>query len=197
MTLIFVVMQYVGNTDLLHRLRIDSWDPSALAKADEQTISRVSTGFEFFANFLTLLVLLDAGGLRSALLNNTVGKETIASSTLVLTSAWQPLYIAWIVACAIVSLGAVILYIRPNLVRLRLVAHATSNLIVVAGVAISLRTGALVAATSSAISAADLAKLNMVLSWTIAAIAIGAGLAAIFAIRKLIRPAKRRVVVAV
>jgi hypothetical protein len=138
------------------------WDPSALPAPSAAPVSRIESAFEFIANFTMLTIVLFAGPWFA---------KTIAP--LAWTPAWQPAWYATILGTTIVCGTAFAVYLTPAWTKLRYINGIVSQLIMIAGSALTLGGGTLVTLRNpGGVGVAQLGVLNMMAQWSIGIVII-------------------------
>ncbi|HTA39107.1 MAG TPA: hypothetical protein VK760_08535 [Candidatus Acidoferrales bacterium] len=121
--------------------RLVRWDPRRLPDpSGPPPAPRGSTLIEFIVNFLMLLALLDAAGPHRVPLDSVVS-GILATMHATLTSSWQAAYVGTIAGCALLVLGAIVVFIAPRLTMLLEVVRVISSAVVIAGIAVTLHAG--------------------------------------------------------
>ena len=144
-TIVFILNERVpnngnrnGNTMVTWLFR---WDPRRLPEPGVRPpVPRSSSLAEFIANFLALLVLLDAGGARRIPLDMLIA-NALRNMHATLTPAWHPAYIGTIAGTALLSFAAITVFVRPQLTALHEVARAVSSAATMIGIALTLQAG--------------------------------------------------------
>ncbi len=117
------------------------WDPRRLPEPGAlPPVPRSSSLAEFIANFLALLVLLDAGGSHRIPLD-TLLANALRNMHATLTPAWHPAYIGTIAGTALLALAAITVFVRPKLTALHEVVRAMSSAATMIGIALTLQAG--------------------------------------------------------
>lgn len=175
-TIIFAVIERAGSRAVLEKL--DRWDPRKLPAPDTMPrVSRGKTAIEFIANTSMLIVTIEAwrGSLQAFI------------APFMLTGAWRVLYVALIIACSMVALAAVAVYIRPMLGKVQLVARVLASGVTLSGVGLALRSGTLVTAHAGAVSTTTLATVNTIVEVNVIIFMAAVAITAAVDVWKLIR----------
>ena len=155
------------------------WDPRRLpAPGVLPPVPRSSALAEFVANFLALLVLLDASGPHRIPLDSIVAGALVGMHAS-LTPAWHGAYAGLIAGTALVALAAIVAFVWPRLGTIHELARLVASGVVIVGIAITLQAGPWIRPSDGALNTAALYTL-------VAAIAILA-LQAMVSVRILTR----------
>jgi hypothetical protein len=103
-------------------------------------VPRHSTIAEFIANFIALLVLLDARGPHHIPLDIILANALIDVHA-TLTPAWYPAYVGTIAGTALIAIAAITVFMQPRLTALHELAHAIASAVVIVGIAFTLQAG--------------------------------------------------------
>ncbi len=134
-TIIFAVSERVPQR------RTRDWDPRRLpAPSSLAPMPRGSSIIEFIANFVALLVLVDASGPHRVPLDAILA-EMLRELHASLTPAWQDAYIGTIAATALLAASAMAVFLQPRLRPMHESVRGLSSAIVIVGVALTLRNG--------------------------------------------------------
>jgi hypothetical protein len=129
---------------IARRIAARNWDPRTLQAA--RTVPpapRFGALVEFIANTFMLLVLVDAGGAHHIPLDAVVA-STLTALHAALTPAWHPLYVATLAGTAMLSISAIVLFVRPEF-SLHELVRGISSTVVLAGIVLTLQAGRLIA----------------------------------------------------
>ena len=118
-----------------------SWDPRRLPTPGVRSpVPRSSALAEFVANFIALLVLLDAPGPHRIPLDIVVA-NVLRSMHATLTPAWHAAYVGTAAGCALLAISAIIVFVQPRLTAMHEFIRAVASVSVVLGVALTLQAG--------------------------------------------------------
>lgn len=135
------------------------WDPRRLPPPGIVSPQpRGSTLIEFIANFMMLLVLLDAGGAQRIPLDRIIA-AALAAMHASLTPAWHGAYIATIAATAVLAISAIATFVQPRLATLHEGVRGLTSLVVIAGIGLTLTAGPLFAPAGNTLNTPVVAAL--------------------------------------
>jgi hypothetical protein len=118
-----------------------NWDPRRLpAPSANAPVPRSSSIVEFIANFLALLVLLDAPGPHHVPLDIAIG-NVLQSMHLTLTPAWHAALIAGIASTALLAVSAMVVFLRPSLSTVHETVRGVASAVLMAGIALTIQAG--------------------------------------------------------
>jgi MFS family permease len=121
--------------------RFYKWDPRQLPDPGQRPpAKRGPTLIEFIANFLMLLVLLDAAEPHHVPLDELVA-GMLATMHATLMPSWQALYVGTIAGTAVLALGAIVVFVQPRWSAVLESARAISSVAVIIGIAFTLHAG--------------------------------------------------------
>ena len=180
-TLVFILAERFPGETPLERFGVGTWDPRALPPTDVRPVPRFNSLMEFLANAVALMVLLDVGSARSALLAILLGPFAAATS-LQLTVAWQPLYIALVIGSATIAAISLLVFVKPFWRTPYEFVRMLANCGVIAGTALTMRAGPLI---TSAADPALATSVNTIALWVLAAAIAILALAVALAVRAL------------
>jgi hypothetical protein len=138
-TILFVVVERLpqGRVNEL----TSKWDPLELpAPSTLPPASRFSALAEFIANFIAVLVLLDAWGPHHIPVVAQIA-SFLAQFHASFTGAWFPAYIATLAGSALIAGSAIAVFVRPNLSWLHEFFRAFASAVAAIGIAITLANG--------------------------------------------------------
>lgn len=191
-TLVFALVERFHTRPVLVEIGADRWDPRRLPKAGGSApYPRYKSAFEFAANVLALLVLLDVAGARHGLFTLTFGSGAGLVSALQLTAAWQPVYASLVAGTALVAAGAAVVYVKPDWNALRLGLQVAASAIFAAGIGMTMRAGALLAVHGTAVSAADALALQTLVSISLFITLCAVALAGAVSLWRLVKTLQR------
>lgn len=153
-TIIFAVSERVPHS-ATSRLpfRRRNWDPRRLPSPGMlPPVPRGSALVEFIANFIALLVLIDATGPHHIPLDAMIANIS-RDLHLALTPAWHAAYIGTISGTALIAIAAIAVFVWPQLSALREVAHVAGSLMTIAGIALTLQAGPWIEPSNSPLNA--------------------------------------------
>lgn len=137
------------------------WDPRRLPVPGAQLpVPRFSALAEFIANFLVLLVLLDAPNAHHRIPLDSLFASVLAALHAVPTAAWYPALVGVCVGTALLALSSIVLFVRPQLSGLHEFVRALSSASSVAGIAVTLASGPLIESRAAGINTAALYTLG-------------------------------------
>lgn len=117
------------------------WDPRRLPAPNAwPPVPRTSSMAEFIANFLALLVLLDAAGPHHIPLDAVVASMLQAMQSS-LTPAWHGAYIGTIAGSALLAASALAAFVRPQLGAVHEGVRVLASAVTIAGIAFTLQAG--------------------------------------------------------
>ncbi|HLI95390.1 MAG TPA: hypothetical protein VKT72_04785 [Candidatus Baltobacteraceae bacterium] len=110
------------------------WDPRRLpAPGALAPVPRTSSIAEFIANFLALLVVLDAPGPHRIPLDTAIA-TVLQSLHLTFTPAWHAAYLAAIASTALLAASAIAVFVQPRLGAVHEAVRGASSLVLMAGI---------------------------------------------------------------
>lgn len=158
-TVVFALSERVPQRDGHHFGTPSRWDPRRLpAPGACPPAPRSSTLAEFIANFIALLVLLDAAGPHHIPLDILLA-NALADMHATLTPAWHAAYIGTVAGTALVAISAIAVFVQPHLTALRETARALAGAVVIVGIAFTLQAGPWVQPADGALNAGALYAL--------------------------------------
>lgn len=117
------------------------WDPRRLPAPNAwPPVPRTSSMAEFIANFLALLVLLDAAGPHHIPLDAVLASMLQAMQSS-LTPAWHGAYIGTIAGSALLAASALAAFVRPQLGAVHEGVRVLASAVTIAGIAFTLQAG--------------------------------------------------------
>lgn len=117
------------------------WDPSRLPSPGVRPpVPRSSSLAEFIANFLALLVLLDAAGAHRIPLDALVA-NALLDMHVTLTPAWHAAYIGTAAGTGLLAFAAITVFVWPRLTALHEVARAVASAASIVGIVFTLQAG--------------------------------------------------------
>lgn len=117
------------------------WDPRRLPAPNAwPPVPRTSSMAEFIANFLALLVLLDAAGPHHVPLDAVLASMLQAMQSS-LTPAWHGAYIGTIAGSALLAASALAAFVRPQLGAVHEGVRVLASAVTIAGIAFTLQAG--------------------------------------------------------
>jgi hypothetical protein len=172
-TVIFVLIERAPSTrSPLDRIGITKWDPRTLPAPGTPRVSRFTSFIDAVVNGIVLFAFLEAG--RHAQAPIQFGLYSFS-----LTTAWYPLYVAMIVSSGAIAVTAIATWIRPQWAMLRAMVGLLASVLVVAGAALTLHRGPLIAPL--------LSDVNTLLVWCLWWAIVIAPAAALINARSLLR----------
>ncbi|MBV9269726.1 MAG: hypothetical protein JO165_01430, partial [Candidatus Eremiobacteraeota bacterium] len=130
------------------------WDPRRLPPASVHApVRRSSAIAEFIANFIALLVLLDAGGAHHVPLDSLLA-GAMQQMHVGLTPAWSGAYIGTIAGTALIAVSAIAVFLVPRLTLLHEFVRIVASICVIAGLGVTLRAGTLLQGATERINTA-------------------------------------------
>ncbi len=141
-TVIFALSERTPNrTNLFNPLK---WDPRRLPAPNARPpVPRTSSIAEFIANFLALLVLLDATRPHHIPFDAVLG-NTLQAMQISLTPAWHGAYIGTIAGTAILAASALVLFVRPQFAAAHEALRIVASVVTIAGIAVTLQASPLI-----------------------------------------------------
>ncbi|MHB8148173.1 MAG: hypothetical protein ACYDGM_13070 [Vulcanimicrobiaceae bacterium] len=173
-TIVFAVSERVPQRDGHHSgMWLFQWDPRRLpAPGARPPVPRRSTLAEFIANFLALLVLLDAGGAHHIPLDILLA-NALHGMHATLTPAWHAAYAGAIAGTTLIAISAIAVFVQPQLTALHEFVRVLASAVVIVGIAVTLQAGSWIwpadaplntAALYALVSALVILGLNLALS---------------------------------
>lgn len=137
------------------------WDPRRLPVPGAQVpVPRFSALAEFIANFLVLLVLLDAPNPQHRIPLDAVFASVLAALHATPTAAWYPAFVGVAAGTALLALSSLVVFVRPQLSGLHEFVRALSSASSIAGIAIALTSGPLIQSPYAGLNTAALYTLG-------------------------------------
>lgn len=150
------------------------WDPRRLpAPGVLAPVPRSSALAEFVANFMALLVLLDAPGPHRIPLDSIVA-AALDGMHASLTPAWHGAYIGLIAGSGLLALAAIVAFIWPRPAVMHELARLVASAVVIVGVAFTLRAGPWISPSDGLLNTAALYTLLAAIAILALQIAISA-----------------------
>lgn len=141
-TVVFIAGERVpspGNSGLAGSLM--KWDPRRLpALGALPPVPRTSSLAEFIANFIALLVLIDASGEHRIPLDIVIA-NALHGLNAALTPAWHAAYLGAIVGTSLLVLSSVAVFVRPQLAAFHECVRVVSSIAVIMGLVLTLQAG--------------------------------------------------------
>lgn len=158
-TIIFALSERVPERDG-RRIGIPfKWDPRRLpAPGIYPPAPRGSALVEFIANFIALLVLLDAVGSHHIPLDIIIA-NALRDVHATLTPAWHAAWIGTMTGSALVAASAIALFVRPTLTALHEFVRALASAAVIIGIVFTLKAGPWIQPAAGALNTAILYTL--------------------------------------
>jgi hypothetical protein len=170
-TLVFGLIERFGKN-----VRVP-FDPGMLPRADDAHVPRLTSGFEFSANFCTVLLLLFAGPWVA---------KTIAP--LAFTSAWEPAWYATLAANVLICGAAFAAYLNPSWAKLRRASQVVANLVMIVGCSLMLRAGGpfLTQGNPGVLDAHDFVVIDAMITWSLIVVILTLAIAGAISLWKLL-----------
>lgn len=135
------------------------WDPKRLpAPGALPPVPRSSALAEFVANFLALLVLLDAPGPHRIPLDSIVA-GALDGMHASLTPAWQGAFAGLIVGTGLLALAAIVAFVWPRLGAAHELARLVASVVVIVGIGFTLQAGPWIRPTDGVLNTSALYTL--------------------------------------
>lgn len=123
---------------------ISRWDPRKLpAPSAQPPVQRGSALVEFIANFIMLLVVLDAPGPHRIPLD-AIAAGVLRDMHIILTPAWHGTYVGLAIATALLAASAIATFIQPRLAAMHEFVRALASAVTIIGFALTLQAGPLI-----------------------------------------------------
>ena len=189
-TIIFALSERVPKSGTARLpFRPANWDPRRLpAPGALPPVSRSSSLIEFIVNFLALLALIDAAASPHHVPLDAIVASALRDMHVTLTPAWHAAYLGTIAGTSLIAIGAIVVFIRPQLAALREWSHALGSLVTIVGIAFTLQARPWIGPSNS--------WLNATVLYTLVSAIVVLGIQLAFSVRALLRkPSEKSVLI--